>query len=256
MRKIFEFKVFDILQDKDNVIFLDKVKLENPDLYTKFINLVGNKGLSVAKQKYKEYTPEHIKQLEKENIAKERAQSTKLNNEIILKEFEININKIEDVLYPSELFNIERILFNDKYISEYFKNMKIVTKYENDFNKLLNNPIKLKNNTRGYIQIDTLNFYQKGFATEFRKYNRTIIKLHQHYNLNTGELIYSIFFSTNYDFSKKDFIKYRDNYIEDLSKYKIDIEDISEIIEKYSYSFSEDFYDEWILKNSASKFNI
>ncbi len=69
MKKILEYRVFDLLKDKDNEKFLDKVKKENPDMYAKFLNLVGNKGLEVAKQKYQEYDPEYVelkKQEEKE----------------------------------------------------------------------------------------------------------------------------------------------------------------------------------------------
>ena len=58
MKRILEYKVFDILKNKENENFLDKVKKENPDLYSKFLNIIGNKGLEIAKQKYQEYYPE------------------------------------------------------------------------------------------------------------------------------------------------------------------------------------------------------
>ena len=42
--------------------FLRKVKEENPEMLTKFINMVKNKGLEVAKEKYNEFDPEIISQ--------------------------------------------------------------------------------------------------------------------------------------------------------------------------------------------------
>jgi len=77
MKRLFEFKVYDILQDKDNEKFLDKVKKENPDLYTRFLNIVGNKGLDVAKEKYKEFDPVLVK-IQQQKDKDEKALEKKL----------------------------------------------------------------------------------------------------------------------------------------------------------------------------------
>ena len=69
MNRILEYRVFDLLKDPENEKFLDKVKKENPDEYNRFLNLVGNKGLEVAKQKYQIYDPEYKKQKEAEEKA-------------------------------------------------------------------------------------------------------------------------------------------------------------------------------------------
>jgi hypothetical protein len=64
MRKIYEYRVFDILKVPENEKFLAKVKKENPDLYTKFLNLVGNKGIEKTKEIYVDYDPEVVKKRE------------------------------------------------------------------------------------------------------------------------------------------------------------------------------------------------
>ena len=48
MKRLFEFRVYDIIKDDNNREFLNKVKDENPELYDRFMSLIGNKGLEIA----------------------------------------------------------------------------------------------------------------------------------------------------------------------------------------------------------------
>lgn len=70
----------------DDRIFLDKVKSENPNELTKYVNIVKNKGLEVAMNKYKEIDPVILRQnkelelrkKEEDNIIKKRIKDTHL----------------------------------------------------------------------------------------------------------------------------------------------------------------------------------
>ena len=42
MKKLLEYRVFDLLKDPDNEKFLSKVKTENPDLYVQFTSYYSN----------------------------------------------------------------------------------------------------------------------------------------------------------------------------------------------------------------------
>ena len=70
----------DYTDDENINIFLRKIKSENPNMFTRFYNIVKNKGLDVAKEKYDEFDPQKITQ------RKEQEQE-KLNNEKLLQSF-------------------------------------------------------------------------------------------------------------------------------------------------------------------------
>ena len=59
--------------DLDETEFLKMVKEQNPDLYNRFFSLVKNRGLEIAKEKYKEFDPIYQKQLKR----KEKSLKTK-----------------------------------------------------------------------------------------------------------------------------------------------------------------------------------
>ncbi|MCF7866773.1 hypothetical protein K9L67_06030 [Candidatus Woesearchaeota archaeon] len=94
MKILFEFRVYDIMKDESNRKFLNKVKDENPELYGRFMSLVGNKGLEIAKQKYKQYDPieiDEIKRKEKreelrvardEKLMKKEEKFSKISNDV------------------------------------------------------------------------------------------------------------------------------------------------------------------------------
>jgi len=272
MRKIFEFKVFDILQDKENVKFLDKVKKENFELYTKFLNLIGNKGLDVAKQKYEEFDPEYKKrmnEIEKEinkNLKKiDNKKYKEKENERILNEYKSEIEEIEEIIYSSELYNVDSYIYNDKNISKYFNDSNIKTKNSNDFDKLLKSPSNLGYELWEFFHTDTI-LYELNKINIYNK-NTWILKIHQYYNLSTKELKYSIHFDTdiideyytpNIDKSKNPkFINYRNSNINKLSKYtRIDIDMVYETLGKYSNMLSDKYYNDWKVINDTSKYNI
>ena len=52
MKLILEYSAYNVLKDESNYEFLKKVKNENPDLYSKFMNIVIKKGLEYAKKEY------------------------------------------------------------------------------------------------------------------------------------------------------------------------------------------------------------
>ena len=132
--KILEFRLYDLLKNKDNEDFLNKVKKENPDKYSMFINILGNKGLETAKLKYEIYDPEFIKK-EKEKEKTEKAEIRKQNriynkeqfhNEILQK-YSSEINAINDILRNSLLKKIQKLIKNDRNLLRFSKFIK--TKY-------------------------------------------------------------------------------------------------------------------------------
>jgi len=80
MKKLLEFRAFDILKDEKNQEFLKKIKTENPDLYSTFVNIIGKKGLEIAKQKYEPYDPEYkkiLKEKEKKRCRRKKKAKNK-----------------------------------------------------------------------------------------------------------------------------------------------------------------------------------
>ncbi len=60
-------EIIDYTDDIESNIFLNKVKNENPEMFIRFLNLVKNKGLDIAKDRYKEFDKELQKQISDEN---------------------------------------------------------------------------------------------------------------------------------------------------------------------------------------------
>jgi len=275
MKKILEYKVFDILKDPENQKFLDKVKKENPDLYTKFLNLVGNKGLQVAKEKYVEHDPEEVK-IRKEKEKKEKALLQKLGrqeykkqkNQEILDTYKKEIDEIESILLLSELKTLPNIMFNDTIIGNFLDGVK--KKYTNIFKKLLKTPkylfIKLNHN----IIIDNVVFYLSPFWVEEKP--SILIEISQLYNLKTKELKYSINFSLSSDDywspivksdrkKEEEFLESRNGFINKLNKNNISKEELYDIIfKKFRTAISDEVYEKWKeeykLKKDVDKYNL
>jgi len=272
MRKIFEFKVFDILQNKENVEFLDKVKIENPELYTKFLNLIGNKGLDVAKEKYNEHDPEYKKKLDEEEKKRIRYIKKTTRDKYredednrLLNKYKPEIEKIDKIINSSELNKIDLFINNDENISKYFKAVDIKRKHVNDFSKLLKNPSDL-DYLRGYFHIDTIS-YEMNRINFYTIKKEWLLKIHQYYNLKTNDFKYSIHFDPDtfeeyntprIDRSKEnDFIIFRNLYISKLgNSNKIDIDSVYDILYEYSTALSDTYYDNWKVINDTEKFNI
>ena len=273
MRKIFEFRVFDILQDKENVKFLDKVKKDNPELYNKFLNLIGNKGLIIAKEKYMEFEPEYKKKMaekekkRKDNIKKIESKEAKKNYyEKILIDYESEITDIRNKMYSSELFNIDLYISKDKNISKYFNSTKIKSRYVDVFDKLIRKTNNFTKDTYGYFEIDNINFNSTHFKNIFTGKIPNFISIHQFYNLRTKLFKYSIIFNEdlfdsniflqNIENKNKKFIADREYKIEELKKFFIFKNELYKTIDDFSNLLSDEYYNEWKIINDTDKFNI
>jgi len=182
MKRILEYKIFDILKDKDNETFLDKVKEENPDLYSRFLTIIGNKGLDVAKEKYKEFDPEEIIKKNKEIKKIQRKEIKDLSNKKILDIFKNEIDEITDHLLESPLKgSILVFCQREPNISKLLNSLGAKKKYTDLFRKTLKNPKKLKREININIPIDSLSFdiefyYDDGDFFE-KKQNRSLYML-------------------------------------------------------------------------------
>lgn len=284
MKKIFEFKVFDVLQDAENVKFLDKVKKENPNLYNKFLNLIGNKGLSVAKDKYKEFEPEYVKkQQELEKIEKSRLnkllnkQKKEEEKENILNKYKNEIDKIENYVYDLTIYDIEKYINNDKNIINYFKKLgDKKSKTKNEFNDYLKNTKKLeefflqKEKTKkdffsSRIKLNSLNYTIKQLD-HYDTTNSKIISIDRYLDIYDN-IIYTLYinFESPYDnfwiITKYD---KEEEYYDDIKKYAnnlslyefINIDELYKKIDLLSYILSDEYYEEWKIKKNAEKYNI
>lgn len=270
MKRILEYKVFDILKNKENEEFLNKVKKENPELYTKFLNIVSNKGLEIAKQKYQEYDPEFVKS---EKLRKKRERTKEFKEEKkqqFLKTLEPQIQYIEKILSNSPLKIIERIIKNDEIISNYLKNYRIEKQYKNNFLEFLRNPSKfLTNIKRGKLRIESLNYTKETFEDYFEVSKKILINIIHFYNRgindkfeNYNEEIFWLEFNTtkylsyNERLKETEFILDRNNEIKNLGNKYVSEKELFDSIEKYSYYLSDKYYKEWKFKNTVSKYNI
>ena len=278
MKKILEYKVYDLLKDKDNEKFLDKVKKENPDLYANFLSILGNKGLEIAKQKYQEYDPKYVeiqKKKEKEEKLRKKRENTKEfkkeHEQFILNELKPEIDEIENILLFTPLKKLQKYIIKDNRISEYLYSCKSKKNYQNNFKEHLKKPNRLSYNLRYDIRIDTLNFvtnyysfYNDGEAAH------KIITIIQYYKSKTKELTYSIYyklfseedlFLPKIDKNKKyEFLSQRKDKARELEKIGVEIDEIYNSLNKFSVLLDERIYqkwlEEWELKNSANKYNL
>ncbi|MCK9415794.1 hypothetical protein M0Q97_03940 [Candidatus Dojkabacteria bacterium] len=274
--KILEFKLYDLLKNKDNEDFLNKVKKENPDKYSMFIDILGNKGLETAKLKYEIYDPEFIKK-EKEKEKTEKAELRKQNriynkeqfhNEILQK-YSSEINVINDILRYSLLKKLQKQIKNDGNLLMFSKQTK--AKYTNNFLKILKNDFYIRRNLTIYdtpdgkksdnVFIDMLEYIYEDL------YYEAILTIKQHYNLAENKFLYDVSykFSIGEDFSfdrnkESDFIDGRNNYLDKLKLYNIDKVELYKNINIFSKLFSKNFYDDWYkdwtFKNKVNKYNL
>lgn len=263
MRRILEYRVFDILKDPENAKFLFKVKKENPDLYVRFLNIVGNKGLETAKERYVEFDPEEVRKRkeeeetdnkEREKLKKER-ESLRKHTELYKKN-EKEIKELEGLIDNTELKIIANKIKTTPELDILFKKLK--KQYVGEIRKKLRNLNDLDFELEFYdwdFVIDSLTYY--------RGYNRNrIIYIAQHYNMKTEKLYYNIRFTApilKYDIV--DFGVHVSDYINKLSKMNIDKGELYEILfVKLPKVFSEEYYKEWKkqydLEQDVSKYNL
>jgi hypothetical protein len=271
MKKIFEFKVFDIVNNKDNQEFLDKVKRQNPDLYGQFVSIIGNKGLKTAIEKYEYYDPDYWKTINKK-IKKEKSTETKeQENERLLALYDTEIKMVNAVLQNSVLKQFEKFIKGNRRIIEYMNSAGANKQYTNLFLKTLKRPKELRYKLYSAIATDRLSWTQESKFSTFdeneHRINR-IIDIDQFFNLQDSKLTYSIFFNMPEEWfmpssdSKKrqEFLGQRNNMISDLRKTHVDKEQIYEALAKFSALLDEgvyqDWYKEWEMRRDAKKYNL
>jgi hypothetical protein len=271
MKRLLEFKVYDILQDKENVKFMDKVKKENPELYVKFLNIISNKGLDVAKERYEDYDPNRVKirkEREKEEQLRRKRENTKKEHEKrdqeILEKYKEEIQEIQKVIFSSKLDDIIDKIDSDENISNYLKSCRTKKRYENNFKKLLREPKKLDYELRynilletEYYTTDSVSYWESGFIN--------IIYIQHYYNLKSKESTYYPMFNLYVDdFDNIILIdkNKEDEYLEDRNKYaktlanKMSFDDILLTIRKISLLLSDETYERWKLQKDADKYNL
>lgn len=279
MKKLLEFRLFDLLKNKDNEDFLNKVKKENPDKYMLFVNILGRKGLEIAKTEYEEYDPNYVK-IKKEKEKVEKAEWRKQNNkekkeqrhDELLKKYSSEINEVNNILKNSPLKKLEQNIENDKNLSYFLKYAK--THYTKDFLKILKDNRNIEDTFRVYDYPDgTLRGYRflidtLSYSVDDQFEDSRILKISQYYILTSKKLTYNIDFNldTVYELpgdrnKEKDFIEQRSKYLDKLSRVGLDNDELYKIIfGVFSKSLSNEVYDKWYedwkFKNRINKYNI
>ena len=284
MKRILEYKVFDLLKDPENEKFLKKVKNENPDLYDRFISLVGNKGLEVAKKEYQWHDPEYKKQKAAEEKAEKlrikqigRKKLRELADKELLLKYKKEIDEIEEEIFWSYLPELSKKIESDPRISKYLKHLKAKKVIKNRFKDFIKKPRNLKFgfqnsiHSRGFVDLDTLAFVTKYYNRAESEYsNVSIIRIDQNYNIKTKETRFTVnfklydhennsYFIPKLDIEKdRQFLTDRNTYIMSLNnKGSLDKEELNDLIfNKFSKALDENSYFEWETKQFASKFNI
>ena len=279
MKRILEYKVFDLLKDPENEKFLKKVKNENPDLYDRFISLVGNKGLEVAKKEYQWHDPEYKKQKAAEEKAEKLRRKQigikklrKLADEQLLLKYKCEIEEIEEELFWSYLPELSKRIESDPRISKYLKHLNAKKVIKDKFKEFIKKPRNLKYGfTRDMVDLDLLAFVTRYYNRADEKYdNVSIIRIDQNYNIKTKEVSFTVnfklydhennsYFIPKLDIEKdRQFLTDRNTYIMSLNnKGSLDKEELNDLIfNKFSKALDENSYFEWETKQFASKFNI
>jgi hypothetical protein len=92
-----EFKIInesreELLSDEGQ-IFIKKIRQQNPEMELRFRNIILNKGLNTAIEKYREFDPEYIKQQKQKEIEQNKQDIT--TNKTITS-FDNLVNKLDD----------------------------------------------------------------------------------------------------------------------------------------------------------------
>jgi hypothetical protein len=289
MRKIFEFKAFDVVNNPENEEFLKKVKKQNPDLYSRFVSIIGNKGLEAAKDKYKQYDPEWLKNRYKVQKREKNKESKEQKKEEALKYLKPKMEIVQSILDNTYLKTLEKQIFNDPLIGSYLKSYGARKQYKNEFLNLLKKPLRLGNELRRTFNLDRLNFIIKDypdfdFDDDFdyfdgEKRESSIIQIYQNCvfepdpNFETlgTKLSYIIKFNLPRLYNKKllskvdkdkdlEFIETRRLICDSLSKgvsHRVYQEELNDIIfNKFKSTLTDEFYEDWQLQQNVNKYNL
>lgn len=260
MKRLFEFRVFDIMKDDDNREFLNRVKDENLDKYDRFMSLVGNKGLEIAKQKYFQYDPIEIKR-----IAKEKKDTTRKEQNILRKQRDHEylmsvygdvLKEITEYLKTSPLKGILNIIKQEKNLKNWKK------QYKTGDLKLGDSRISSFNEAR---PIDTVvltpRIYKSSYINEFREDTFTI---YQYVSLSRDrKSVRNYYFSIKFDFDFNFFVNTDSEFEEDkfakiykLRRTNMDIEQLKEVLEEFKYYMSDKFEEDCKIEKEVERYNL
>jgi hypothetical protein len=252
MKKILEFKNFEILNNPENYNFLSKVKKENPDLYFKFVNILNRKGLEQAKIAYDQYDPEKIKQREKEEKINLRKKKKEDNKKELLNKFKYDIEKINNIRYVHNLVDFEIFIDSDINIRKAIKPCRRV--YKSDITT------KLKNINKDFIRQNRIKL-------------GTLLYIYGRFTMISIDEVYNKYIDSNVEYFvtldlpsvrhmvngvpvETEFIKYRNHIVQNTIGGYYTKEDVFEVLKKFSHLLSDEFYEDWVISNNASKYNL
>lgn len=270
MKKILEYKVFDLLQNKDNEEFLDKVKKENPDLYSKFLNILGNKGLEKAKEKYQQYDPEFVKS----EISRKKKEKTKEYKEeersFLLSMYKDEIEEMEGIVSKGTLKTLTKEIKNKKGISTYLNSLRARKKYTSFLSAFLRDPNKFRYQiTKDRMKLEYLSFTQSiydGYGDEPYK-REVLVVINYLNNKKDGKDFYLRLdfpmVSTQEDIMRgHDYASAKMKNINKLTcentsgSYYLTEDELIERINKIEYYLSDKYFEDWGMENDVKKFNI
>ncbi len=250
MKRLFEFRVYDIMKDDDNREFLNKVKDENLDLYDRFMSLVGNKGLEIAKKKYLEFDPSEVKRVKREKKKQIRKQS---EYDYLMGLYSNILGELTEYLKISPLKDVLNIITQEKNLKNWKKqyrtgNLKISNSYITSFSE--SKPIDTVVITpRIYKNPDILEFREDSFTiyqyVSFSRDRKNITGYH-----------FSIKFDFDFDFEISEFEECKLSKIKKLRRTNMDINYLQEILEKFKYYMSNKYEEDWKIEQEAKKYNM
>lgn len=275
--KLFEFNIVELRKNKEIDEFLIKVKSENPENYSKFVSLVGNKGIEIAKQKYKIYDPKYKKFMRQKEKKENNKKIKEQKNKEILSRLTPIISDIENILVKSPLKQLLIDIKKDQKLNNFFFNdLRCEKKYKNKFKDWLKKPVRLEQKTNpNYGQvvlsllIDILEIKSDIYWGFEESKPKCVIKIEQYYK--EKELKYSVRFELPYyesfypsdSYLKIDkgreieYINKRNNEVIKLNSFNINKEVLyKKIFEDFVYLISEKHYKEWKFEQDVSNYNL
>jgi len=253
MKKLFEFRVFDIMKDDENREFLNKVKDENPELYDRFMSLVGNKGLEIAKQKYLQYDPEWIKEQKrkktKEEKQREKEESKDRFRQRFLDKYREAVTNINIHLARTPLRDVIYIIREEKNLKRWKKQYKTLFKdVDSSLHDMENEPIDSVKIIPPYYR------YRSEFGDEH-------IEIKQYVNLDENKKkIKDVKFTIIFHFEPEGFDEFeadRDIKIGQLTTYiRLNLNELKELLEKFKYYMSDEYRKNWEIEQETEKYNL
>ncbi|MCF7796061.1 hypothetical protein K9M42_03125 [Patescibacteria group bacterium] len=251
--KLFEYRASEILKDEENSKFLYKVKDENPNLYSRFLSIVGNKGINIAKQKYSQYDPEEIK-IRNRKIKKEEKRRIKEDSQKkFLEKYSGIIKKLNDELQTSPLKRILQFIKTEPKLKHWKKKYKKILNINNKFKFEID--IKF-----GTISLDQVELFPPTMFKDFEEFGSESLTIKRKAVLKNNEFFefkYSVMFNFEYDYFNDN--KFEIDKFEKISKlntYNLTFDDLKEILEKFKYYMSQKYYKDWKIEQEINKYNL